>query len=245
MDDNKTDSEEFNMKEYLDQNNEIELLYGTINKNEIPVIMNESPIFMYSRFSMFISLILLCLIITMFYVIKRYNNKKKLNEVTSLLLTKEANQKINNCEIVERLNHDLITIPYVKYIDISLPVDNFPSNLTIDCFKNIFKFYIITKNKDMLEISSKWRKIDNMYFARFILPEFTELYGINIYISPDLSYSKKLTSTFKVIDLKLRNKNDDIIWKDILIMDLLSKDISRGIIQQNYITVQFDLENYS
>lgn len=131
---------------------------------------------------------------------------------------------------------NLFKIPYINIIEISMPVDNFPNGFK--CLSS-FKFYIITGDKLIFEIASGWHMVGEMYVTRFRLPNLTKLYGIQIYVSPDI-----VPMSFKVIDIKLRDQNDHIIWKDISIVDLQSQDVSNGVIQDKYITIQFDLDKY-
>lgn len=249
-------------------NDKISLIYGDIDESDIPVIVNESKRETYSRIAMVMSVFLAGIILCV-YAIGRLRLESETKHVAAKLLSdsdysdqcgmfsdpqeskfSKTNSKLPKPkgpfnffkskgkmhDLSDGAKFNLFKIPYINIIEISMPVDNFPNGFK--CLSS-FKFYIITGDKLIFEIASGWHMVGEMYVTRFRLPNLTKLYGIQIYVSPDI-----VPMSFKVIDIKLRDQNDHIIWKDISIVDLQSQDVSNGVIQDKYITIQFDLDKY-
>ncbi len=219
------------------EDKKISLVNGDINESDIPLVVREPWVDTYLRATTVLGVFLVGLIIYTYHVINHIKLNKKISGITTQLLSEEADRRLSRCDRLDAFRHNLYKIPYVNIVEIGIPVDSFPNGFR--CL-NSLKFYIITNDQRIFEIMSGWHIFGDMYVARFKLPNLTKLYGLQIYVSPDL-----IPSSFRVIDIKLRDKNGNTIWKDMVIIDLQSRDTSNGIIQDKYIVIQFDLDKYT
>ena len=230
---------------------EVELTYGKIAKKDIPIVMMEPEYYKYARFGSWFGFIVFGMLFLIYLVAKESRNRHRLRNITSKYLLEERDRQTNIQNRLMKFDHAQLSIPYSKYIDIFIPITNFSSVRTFQPYDNelsyvnsLFAFYIIGKSGALSQVKSQWEKRFDVYFTRFTMSNFLQLYGMVIYFSSTKVFSQGLDKTINTININLRDQNEDIIWRDIITIDIASGDSSVGPITGNYIPVQFDLSKY-
>lgn len=209
-----------------DYTTEIDLAYGKIAKKDIPIVMMEPEYYSYARFGSWFGFIVFGALFLIILVIKESQNKHFQRHISAKYLIEERNKKlIQNGKL------------YTKYIEILIPKKCFNGYIPT----SLFKFYVISKSA-ISEIQSTWTELHNtdMYIIRFVMPNYMQLQSLIIYFSPTILTANGLDKTINLMDIRLKNQNDDIVWKDVVIIDFTSGDTSIGIITGNYIVLQFN-----
>jgi len=221
---------------------EIELSYGTIAKEDIPIVMVEPLHDKYMRHGSWLSFIVLSMFLVVYLVLNESNKRHKLRNITTQFLMEEFDRRLNLQERLINFKNNLLSVPYTKYIDIYIPVTK--SLGTPEQLDNLFIFYVVGKSGAISQVQSQWSIRSNNYYCRFVMPNYMQLYGLIIYFSANKIFARNLDKTINMMNIYLQNQNDDIIWRDTLTMNFSSGDSSVGLMMGNYILVQFDLSKY-
>jgi hypothetical protein len=220
-------------------NNHIELEFGYVPIEEIPIVLREPRTQYFSRFYSWIGLIIVALLIVAFYIIKSSKNHKKQRAITSDLLIKERESKIRQCKIAKNERD----VPACKYIDLHIPTSSFGSNneVTLD---DLIEMQVTTTKGNIIDLRANWSLFGDMYRVRFILPNYTKLTSLLIHVDPTVVFANNWIATFKTAHILVRDKADTIIWKDTIMFDFKTGDSSAGYISEGYIPLQLDMDKY-
>lgn len=217
----------------------IKLSYGTIDRSDIPLVMQEPEHFTYTRLSSWLGIIILSLLILAAYVVHAANDQHKIRNITSNLLINERDSLIKRCNLLA----NNIDIPNAKSIEINIPKASF-SAITTDQLNRLFSFYITTKNGHMVKLNGAWFDNINSYKILLILSDGIQLHSLALHTLVDQIFAHDWQTTFKSFNILVRDKTDTIIWRDTIILDFLTGDSSVGYIGGGYISIQFDLDKY-
>jgi len=243
-DSNEQSSEQLNAEQYDAQegnefNNHVELEYGYVAVEDIPVVLREPRSHYYSRFYSWIGLIIVALLILAIYIIKSSKNHKKQRAITSDLLIKERESKIRQCKIAKNERD----VPACKYVDMHIPTSSFGSGETSP-LDELIDMQVTTTKGNIIDLHANWSTFGDMYRVRFVLPNYTKITSLLIHIEPTVVFANNWESMFKTAHILVRDKAETIIWKDTIIFDFKTSDSSTGYIGEGYIPLQLDMDKY-
>ena len=218
----------------------IKLSYGTIDPSDIPLVIQEPDYFTYSRLGLWIGIIIVGLLILAVYVIHAARQQQKIRNITSNLLIDERNSLIKRCDILS----NKVDVPNSKSIEINIPKASF-GGITIEQLNNLFDFNITTKKGNIVKLEGGWLETRDSYQIILILSDGVKLQSLILHILIDQIFVHNWQTSFKSMNIYVRDKTDRIIWRDTVMLDFITEDSSVGNIGGGYITLQFDLEKYN
>lgn len=223
----------------MSEGGEIELTYGTIQPQDIPLIMREPMYSSYWRLSGWMTVIITALLILAIYVVREAHEQKELRNTTSKLLMNERNALIRRCDLVA----GTADVPYAKSIEINISKSNLPniSQGQLDC---LFSYWITTADGKMAQLKGSWQDNGASYLLLLILPNQTRLSSLVLHTLIDQIFANGWQTTFKSFNVLVRDKANTIIWRDTVILDFITGDSTAGYIGGGYIPLQFDLNKY-
>jgi hypothetical protein len=218
---------------------EVTISYGTIKKEDIPLIMREPKYITYTRLASWTGVIIISLLILAVYVVYSHNEQKKIRHISSNMLMDERNNLIKRCDLIS----GKIDVPYAKSIEINMPISALPniSQEQLDC---LFGFYITTSNGHFIKLRNTWIATADRFKILLQIPNHTQLQSLVIHTVPDQIFAHGWQHTFKSLNVLVRDKTNVIIWRDTIILDFVTGDSTAGYIGGGYIPLQFDLNKF-
>jgi hypothetical protein len=219
---------------------QVELQYGNIDINNIPIVMNEPISSSYWRMTSWLSLIIIILFILFLFIMSESNKNKEIRYQTNKMLITEKNTKIKRCDL---LNNNAQP-PCAKSIELIISKSSFP-NITLKDLNCLFSSYNITTiDGKFLQLKGIWNYFGDSYHCLLVLPNYTNLSSLVLHILINQLFAKGWSSTFKSFNILVRDKSDKVIWRDTVIIDFITGDSTAGNIGDGYIPIQFDLNKY-
>jgi hypothetical protein len=217
--------------------NQIELVNGTINIEDIPLIKNENKFDTYSRMSIWLIIIIIGLIIIIVISINKINEQKQLKYITTELLMEKRQALIKRGELLQ----NKIQIPNAKSITINIPKNSFP-NITMDKLVCLFTFYVTYNDNQMVKLKGNWTIYNDNIQVLLVLPNYVKLSSLVIHTIPQQIFINNWNETFKSFNIFVRDNSDKILWNDTIIIDFNTGDSTAGYIGEGYIPIQFNLD---
>jgi hypothetical protein len=217
----------------------VSISYGTINEDDIPLIMQEPTYFTYQRLTSWVGIIIISLLVLVAYVVYAAYQQKKIRGITSNFLINERNSLLKRCDLLS----NKIDVPHSKSIEINIPKVSFDSitHSQLDC---LFSFYITTTKGHVARLKGSWFANADSYTILLTLSNNIQLKSLVLHTLIDQIFAHGWQNTFNTFNVLVRDKSDRIIWRDTVILDFKTGDSTSGYISGGYIPLQFDLDKY-
>lgn len=218
----------------------IDLVYGRINREDIPVIMHEPQSSIFSRLTSWTGLVLVVLILAAFYIVRKRNEQLLLTTIKSEQLIDMRESKIRK----DKMYKNELDVPNAKMITLYIPTSSFNSVLP-DQINCLFSFSATTTKHDVITLYANWEISGDRYKVDLELPENCKLTSLTIHVKQTTLFAKKWNKTFKSAYIYVYDGTGRITWKDVILFDFDTGDSTAGYISNGYISIQFDLDKYT
>ncbi len=209
---------------------EIPLEYGGVSINDVPLVVPEESISTYARLAVWLAIIILVLwIIMVLAYINVYEQKQKKYLSTKTLFKNSSGERLNTYFNKEN----------IKCIDISIPKNNKNEYLDSDRLGCLFEFYVVLNSGVFSKLRSEWHIDEQSFFVRLYVERYVKIQSLYVYVSPTQLSAAGLQDAFKILDIKVRDNHDRIVWQDIIATDFFRGDSSYGAISGGYLPVYF------
>ena len=220
-------------------NSSIELTYGPINPQDIPVILKESHIESGSRMIIWVSLVVVVLLILVYYSIQKQKEAAILYTAEMNLLIDKRQSELRKY----RMSRSELDVPAAKYIHVHIPLSAF-SRAPIGRISCIFSFVATTTKQSTLQLEPEWSIEGDQYHILLSLPNYVGLTSMVIHVNPTALFSHNWNKSFNSAHIYVHDSSDRVIWKDHILVDFDTGDATSGYTYNGYIPIQFDLDKY-
>lgn len=220
--------------------NSIELTYGRIQPEDIPVILHEPQSSVFSRLTSWAGLIIVVLVILTIHVLRKRDEQRLLTTIKTEQLIDLRESKLRK----ERMYKNELDVPNAKIIRLYIPTNSFGS-VAPDVLNCMFSFSATTTKHDLIELSGVWNISGDRYLIDLELPNNCRLTSLIIYAKPTELFAKGWQHTFKSLYIYLYDGTGRITWNDTILLDFKTGNSTAGYISNGYIPIQFDLDKYT